>query len=67
MNVRVVAKRLSPGVQYTEEADLCTQMLRVGSDGAQRLRRRAEQDVVDHRLVLKRDDLDRRRHGEHYV
>ena len=42
-------------------------MLRVGGDGAQRLRRRPEQDVVDHGLVLERDDLDLRRHGEHDV
>ena len=34
---------------------------------AQRLRRRPEQDVVDDCLVLERDILDRRRHGEHNV
>ena len=50
-----------------EEADLCAQMLWIGGDGAQRLRRRPEQDVVDHGLVLERDDLDLRRHGEHDV
>jgi GAF domain-containing protein len=42
-------------------------MLRVGGDGAQRLRRRPEQDVVHHGLVLECDDLDLRRHGEHDV
>src|ERR1700722_4236620 len=42
-------------------------MFRIGGDGAQRLRRGAEQDVIDHGLVLKRDDLDLRRHGEHDV
>ena len=42
-------------------------MLGVGGDDAQGLRRRTEQDVVDHRLVLERDDLDLRRHGEHDV
>jgi hypothetical protein len=36
----------------------------VGADNADRLGRRLEQDVVDDRLVLKRDRRDRRRHGE---
>ena len=52
------SKILSPGVQHAEEADLRTEMLGIGGDGAQRLRRRPEQDVVDHGLVLERDDLD---------
>ena len=55
---------MSPGVQHTEEADLRTEMLGVGGDGAQRLRRRPEQDIVHHGLVLERDDLDLCRHGE---
>ena len=54
---------VSPGVQHGEEADLRAQMLRVGGDGAQRLRRRPEQDVVDHGLVLERDDGDLVRHA----
>ncbi len=33
MNVRMVQQVLSPGVQHTEEADLCFQMLRIGGDG----------------------------------
>jgi hypothetical protein len=48
-------------VQHTEEADLRTQMLRVAGDGAQRLRRCPEQDIVHHGLVLERDDLNLRR------
>ena len=36
-------------------------MFWIGGDGAQRLRRRPEQDVVDHCLVLERDNLDHRR------
>ena len=60
MNVRVVQQVLPPGVQHAEEADLRAQMLRIGGDGAQRLRRRPEQDVVDHGLVLERDGLDLR-------
>jgi hypothetical protein len=33
----------------------------------QRLRRRPEQDIVDHGLVLERDGGDQVRHGEHHV
>jgi len=54
-------------VQHGQEADLRTQMLRIGGNGAQRLRRRPEQDVVNHGLVLKGDDLDLRRNREHDV
>ncbi len=67
MHVRVVQQVLPPGVQHAQEADLRAQMLWVGGDGAQRLRRRPEQDVVDHGLVLERDGRDRFRHGEHDV
>jgi hypothetical protein len=42
-------------------------MLGVSGDGAQRLRRCPEQDIVDNGLVLERDDLNLRRHGEHDV
>ena len=58
MNVRMVQQVLSPGVQHTKEANLRAQMLRIGGDGAQRLRRRPEQDIVDHGLVLERDGVD---------
>src|SRR5689334_17277172 len=46
---------LTPRVQYCDTADLGAEVLRIGGDAAQRLRRRPEQDVVDSRLVLKRD------------
>ena len=39
----------------------------IGGDGTQGLRCRAEQDVVDDRLVLQSDGGDRRGHGEHDV
>src|SRR5271168_2670513 len=42
-------------------------MLWVGGDLMQRLRRRPEQDVIDHSLVLERDRGDLVRHREHYV
>ena len=67
MNVRVVQQILPPGVQHTKKADLRAQMLGVGGDGAQRLRRCPEQDIVDHGLVLERDGGDQIRHGEHDV
>src|SRR5271170_7097507 len=42
-------------------------MLGVSGDAAQGLRRRPEQDIVHHGLVLERDNLNLRRHGEHDV
>ena len=43
---------LSPAVQYSEEADLGTQMLGIGSDGGQGLGRGSEQHAVDEIFVL---------------
>src|SRR6266853_1822624 len=43
MNMRMVLKGLPPGVQHTQEADLRAQMLWIGGDLTQRLRRRSEQ------------------------
>src|ERR1700738_1132656 len=67
MNMRMVLKGLPPGVQHTQEADLCAQMLWIGGDLTQRLRRRSEQDIVDNGLVLEGDDLDLRGQGEQDV
>jgi hypothetical protein len=39
----------------------------IGGDLTQRLRRRSEQDIVDHGLVLEGDDLDLLGHREHDV
>lgn len=52
MQVRVVQQVLAPGVQHREEADLGTQVLGIGGDGAQRLGGGAEEQAVDERLVL---------------
>ena len=52
MQMRMIKQLLPPGVQYGEEADLCTQVLWIGGDGPQGLGGRAEQDVVDDRLVV---------------
>ena len=65
--MRMVQQILPPGVQHAEETDLRAQMLWIGGDDAQCLRRRPEQDVVDDGLVLEGDDLDLLGHGEHDV
>lgn len=67
MNMRMVLKGLPPGVQHTQEADLRAQMLWIGGDLTQRLRRRSEQHIVDNGLVLEGDDLDLLGHREHDV
>jgi hypothetical protein len=63
----MVRQRRPPGVQHQRRADLRTQMLRIGSNGAQRLGRHLEQQTVDHRLVGVGDGADRRRQGKHQV
>jgi len=67
MQMRVVGERLPPVCSTARKPISATEMLVVRGDGAQRLRRRTKQDVVHHSLVLKRDDLDLRRDGEHDV
>ena len=65
MYVRMMEKALSPGMQHADHASLGAEVLGIGADGAHRLGRRLEQDVVDDGLVLKGDRGDWRRHGEH--
>jgi hypothetical protein len=55
VQMRVMMQRLSPGVQHRDGADLGAEVARVGGNAAQRLRRHAEQDGVDRRLVVERD------------
>ena len=50
--MRVVGHRRAPAVEHGGDADVGAQMLGIGSDGEQRLGRSAEQQIVDHRLVL---------------
>ena len=59
---------LSPGVQHTQEADLRAQMLRVGGDGAQRLRRCSElfRDSSDDRPSLVSRYSSEREDGSHH-
>ena len=53
MQVWVVQKILTPGVEDGEEADLRTQMLGGGGDRSQRLGDRVEENAVDGLFVLK--------------
>ena len=43
---------LAPGVEHGEKADLSTEVLGIGGDGAQSLRRSPEQDTIELSLVL---------------
>jgi len=58
---------LSPTVQHGEETDLRAQVLGIGGDRAQSLRRSTEENVVDQFFVLINDGGDFFRHGEHDV
>ena len=48
----MVGHRRAPAVEHGGGADVGAQMPGIGSDGEQRLGRSAEQQVVDHCLVL---------------
>ena len=67
MNMWMVRQALSPGVQYTQKANLRAQMLWIGGDPTQRLRCRPEQDVVNHDLILECNGLDLLGHREHHM
>ncbi len=60
----MVQQGLSPSVQQGDRADLCSEMPGVGGDIVQRLGHGAEQDGIDHTLVLECDLGRRRRQGE---
>jgi len=48
----MVQQALAPGVQHRQEADLRPQATRIGGEFLQRLGPRAEQQAVEHSLVL---------------
>ena len=52
MDVRVVGHGRAPGVEHRGGADASAEVLGIGGDREQRFGRRAEQEVVNHRLVL---------------
>jgi hypothetical protein len=55
MNVRMMLEFLVPGVQDTEESDLCAEMLRVVGDLDQRLGAGTEKQGIDLAFVLHRE------------
>lgn len=64
VDMRMVLQGLAPGMEDGGHAELGTEMLGVGRDGGERLRRAAKQDGIDQRLVLESNLSGRRRQGE---
>ena len=58
MQMGMMKQILSPTMEYGEEADFGAQMLGIGGDGGQGLGGGAEQNAVDHLLVLVGDGGD---------
>src|ERR1035438_7061992 len=67
MQMRVMKQVLSPRMKHGEESDLSAEMLRIAGNGVERLRGGAEQNVVNHFPVVKRDLGDLLRHSEDHV
>src|SRR5215472_2020500 len=65
VNMRVVVKLLSPGVQDGDHADVGTKVLGIGSNGGERLSDNREQETVDLRFVLVGDGSQSRRQCEY--
>ena len=63
----MVGHRRAPAVEHGGKADAGAEMPGIGGDGEQRLGCRAEQQVVDHRLVVIGDRGDLGRQGEDQV
>jgi hypothetical protein len=61
VDMRVMRQRRAPAVQHRGEADPGAKVLRIGSNGGERLSRRLEQDVVNHGLIVVGDVGDRGR------
>src|SRR6516164_4364495 len=67
MDVRVMGHRRAPAMEHGGSADARAEMLGIGGDRDQRLGGRAEQQVVNHGLVLVSDRSDLGRQREDYV
>ena len=67
MHVRMMRQRRSPGMQDQGGANLRTQMLGVGGDGAQGLGGHIEQQVIEYGLVVIGDGGNGGGQSEHYV
>jgi hypothetical protein len=61
MDMRMMGRRRTPGVEHGGEADARAEVLRVGGDGGERLGGGPEHEVIDGGLLLKRNRADRRR------
>ncbi|OCP34419.1 hypothetical protein BC360_30060 [Ensifer sp. LC163] len=55
MDVGMMGHRLTPGVKYGGDTDLCSQPFGIGRDGLQRLGRDPHQQCIHDRLVLEGD------------
>ena len=64
VDMRMVLQGLAPGMEDGSHAELGAEMLGVGRNGGERLRRAAEQDGIDDGLVLEGDLSVGRRHGD---
>jgi hypothetical protein len=53
MDMGMMLQGLSPGMQDTEKADLCTEMFRIGSGFQQRFGTGAEQQVIEEALFCR--------------
>ena len=67
MQMGMVQQVLPPGVEHGNEADLGAEVLGVGGDGAERLGRGAEEEVVDLALVLEGNRGDGGGEGEDHM
>ena len=67
MQMGMVEKSLSPGMEHREESDLRAQMLGIGRNGAQRLADGPEQNVVDDVLILQSNGRDWLRQSEDHM
>jgi hypothetical protein len=67
VQMRMMQKILSPGMQNGEEANACAQMFRVAGNGEQGFGSGVEQDVVNRLLVAEGDPGDLVRHRENHV
>ena len=55
VHMRMMRHCGSPCVEHGGDADPRAEVLGIGSDGQHRRRRRAEQEIIDRRLVVERD------------